>query len=558
MTPILNNSMTAPETNKNRYFSYLALVVILLLGSYVRATNLSWGVPELHPFMGRYMEFLYPDEPNLVQQIRGMLANPLDNAPFIYPPLQAQIGAAFAWALGLTTTSSLYLLARWISVVASAMTIAATYFIGRFWSVRIAIIASAFLAVTMTSVREAHWANPESLAALLITLALFVMYRFCAEESTVLVLVMSIILALAICAKYQGVFFLHLPAIAVGTLWFDREWPHRKSFYKLAVCYGVILAIVGILLVPYIISNKETFEASFSYLRGWITSSNGLYGTFPNPVQQPHYTSLILPVALGFPIYILALGGIITSLLIRHKPALLLLFGILPYWIALELLHYRPIRFSVSLLPGMCIFAAIVIDRALCSQKRFLRIVGSLALVATLIYSLAYSFAFTNALNPESDVRLSIENWIQQTHPNRERISMLAHNLSSNSVGFIKYTTIEHFNGESYDFSQQQPDIIVVPKVFLEVLQQCLDLGRKGYVYSDADWWPIQKPTLETLDLAEDLIEQRTYKIARAFKNEAEFGGHKFRDDVLKFDYFWVSNLEILVFQRQESQLKKL
>src|SRR5215467_7485747 len=143
MTPILNNSMTAPETSKNRYVSYLALVVILLLGSYARATNLSWGVPELHPFMGRYMEFLYPDEPNLVQQIRGMLANPLDNAPFTYPPLQAQIGMALAWVLDMTTTSSLYLLARWISVAAAVATIVTTYFIGRYWSDRIAILASA-------------------------------------------------------------------------------------------------------------------------------------------------------------------------------------------------------------------------------------------------------------------------------------------------------------------------------------------------------------------------------------------------------------------------------
>jgi hypothetical protein len=132
---------------------------------------------------------------------------------------------------------------------------------------------------------------------------------------------------------------------------------------------------------------------------------------------------------------------------------------------------------------------------------------------------------------------------------------MLAHNLSSNSLGFIKFTTIEHFNGESYDFSEQQPDMIVVPKVFLEVLRQCLDLQRRGYVYTDADWWPIEKPTAETLDLAEDLMEQRTYKIARVFKNEAEFGGHKFRDDVLKFDYFWVTNLELLVFHKRRTEL---
>jgi len=505
----------------------------------------------MHHFMGS----LYPDEPNLVQQIRGMLANPLDNAPFTYPPLQAQIGMALAWVLGISTTSSLYFVARWISVAASVATIVTTYCIGRYWSNRIAIIASAFLAVTMTSVREAHWANPESLAALLITVALFLMYKKYSEVSTARAVVMSVVIALAICAKYHGVFFLHLPAIALGTFWFGRHPFPGKSFYKLAACYGVILVVVGILLVPYVINNKESFESSSNYLREWISSSNGLYGTFPKAVEQPHYATLILPVALGYPIYVLALGGIIMSLLSRHKPALLLLFGIFPYWIALELLHYRPIRFSVSLLPALCIFAALVIDRALSSEKRSLCIVGKLLFAATLIYSFGYSFAFINAFNPEKDVRLSFENWIQETHPNREQISMLAHNLSSNSLGFIRFTTIEHFNGESYDFSERQPETIVVPKVFLEVLRQCLDLRRRGYVYTDADWWPIQRPTPETLDLAENLMEERTYEIARVFKNEAEFGGHKFRDDVLKFDYFWVTNLELLVFHKRRTEL---
>ena len=543
--------MTSPQNSKSRYISYLSLVVVVSLGLYCRATNLSWGIPDLHHFMAS----LYPDEPNLVQQIRGMLANPLDNAPFTYPPLQAQIGMALAWVLGMTTTSSLYLVARWISVAASVATIVTTYFIGRYWSDRIAIIASAFLAVTMTSVREAHWANPESLSALLITLALFLTFKKDGEVSTARAVVMSVVLALAICAKYHGVFFLHLPAIALSTFLFGKYSLHGKSFYKLASCYGVILAVVGILLVPYVINNKESFELSSNYLREWISSSNGLYGTFPKAVDQPHYATMILPVALGYPIYVLALGGIIMSLLSRHKPALLLLFGIFPYWIALELIHYRPIRFSVSLLPALCIFAALVIDRALSSEKRSLCIVGKLLFAATLIYSFGYSFAFINAFNPEKDVRLSFENWIQETHPNREQISMLAHNLSSNSLGFIRFTTIEHFNGESYDFSERQPETIVVPKVFLEVLRQCLDLRRRGYVYTDADWWPIQRPTPETLDLAENLMEERTYEIARVFKNEAEFGGHKFRDDVLKFDYFWVTNLELLVFHKRRTEL---
>ncbi len=532
--------------------SYLLLAGILLLGFLPRMANLSWGVPELHRFMGRYMGYLYPDEPNLVQQIRGILSDPLNNAPFIYPPLHAQIGALVAWPLGLTKTSSLFLVARSISIAASILTILCVYLIGRFWNERTGLVAAAFLAVAMTSAREAHWANPESLSAFLIALAVLCLYTARTKHSTRSLFLLSVSIGFAICSKYNGIFFLHLPFLVISEACFNNPAGRRNQLYKLAASYATIAVLVLILLVPYIIYNRESFVSSSNYTSGYLSSSNGLYGAFPKPVVRPHYTMDILPVAMGLPLYVLALGGIALSVLSRQKHALFLLIAILPCWIVLETLHYRPIRFSVCLLPLLCLFAAIVIERLLSSPKQHVIVTGRLILIAVLAYSLLYSFAFVNAFTVKKDVRWSVERWIQSTNPDRAGVAMLAHNLTTNSIGIVKYTAIDRFNGESYDLSRE-PNAIIVPRVFLESLKQCLELQERGYSYSDFDWWPVTAPTPETLSLAQDLLQQKTYGISHVFKNQAEFAGIKFNDDILKFDYLWVTNLEILVFQRRYS-----
>jgi hypothetical protein len=527
------------------------LALILSAGLYLRIANLSWGIPERHPFMGRFMEPLYPDEPNLVQQIRSMMSNPLSNAPFTYPPLDAQIAAFFAWMLRLTKASGLFLVARWISVIASVLTIGVTYLVGRFQSEQTGLIASAFLAFTMAAAREAHWANPESLCGLLIMLGLLFFCQSAQEFSIRNLSAAAICMGLAICAKYYGALFLHLPLVVIAVAGFRKHRSDTSFIYKVGLFYGIVLSVLLVMLVPYIAANKESFDATASYISGWLNRANGLYGTFPQPAAQPHYTPTILPIALGYPVYVFAIGGIVLSVVTRSRFGLLLLLGIVPFWAALEASHYRPIRFAVSLLPALCIFAAVVIDRTLSSRARLVRIGGGVVLGATLIYGFAYTLAFVNAFNEKKDVRFAIEDWIQRRNPGRTGIAMLAHNLTTDSIGFIKYTTIEHFNGQSFDLSAWQPAAIVVPRVFLEALKQCLELEAEGYVYSDADWWPIHRPTPETLALVRDLMQQRTYRMTRVFKNNAEFAGLKFKDDTLKFDYFWVTNLEVLLFERR-------
>jgi len=126
--PGFRNSLEAVRTGlRQRKIAYSVLTGILLLALYPRILNISWAIPEYHWFMGGYMNGLYPDEPNLVQPIKDMRSDALSNTPFIYPPLQAQIGVLLSWILSITATSKLFLLARMISVIASVLMVLCVY-----------------------------------------------------------------------------------------------------------------------------------------------------------------------------------------------------------------------------------------------------------------------------------------------------------------------------------------------------------------------------------------------------------------------------------------------
>jgi 4-amino-4-deoxy-L-arabinose transferase-like glycosyltransferase len=187
------------------------LFVVLGLAVFLRSAYLDWGIPGAYridtvPVLG-----FHPDEPILINQIRELLEGPRHFSVFTYPPLQAQITAVLAKISGTHSTTGLYLLARWISVVASLLTVWFAWLIGSLWNRSMGLTAAVFMAFTMEACHQAHWANPESLC----TLGIVAGTWFCLRgPGTRNLLWAGLCIGLSICAKYFGILFLHLPLIA--------------------------------------------------------------------------------------------------------------------------------------------------------------------------------------------------------------------------------------------------------------------------------------------------------------------------------------------------------
>jgi hypothetical protein len=63
MTPLQEPGIPSAFGSTLRpWLNISALFVALILGFCLRSWNISWGIPGIHPCLGRYMEALHPDE----------------------------------------------------------------------------------------------------------------------------------------------------------------------------------------------------------------------------------------------------------------------------------------------------------------------------------------------------------------------------------------------------------------------------------------------------------------------------------------------------------------
>lgn len=520
----------------------VGLSVVLGLALFLRSAYLVWGIPGAYridtiPSLG-----FHPDEPVLMNQIRELLEDPRQFSVFTYPPLQAQFTAVLAKISGTHTTIGLYLLARWISVLASLLTVWFAWLIGSLWGRFMGLTAAAFMAFTMEACHQAHWANPESLCTLGIVAGAWFCLRGPGMRNLFLA---SLCIGLSICAKYFGILFLHLPLAAaycrgdsIRTI--IREWRRYLLFYIM------IVGVVAVDLGYYLWSRFDRFAEFFQTNSLWA-HGRGLFGIHPAPVLPPSYTFSVLPFDLGLPIYGLAILGLLLTI-VRNRQYLVLLLIPLPFWIFLETLNYKPPRFSLHLLPFLVLLAAIP---ATLLWRRGRPPGKSLAAAICLLvagYSFAYSFSFIRCLDKNRDPRVRMERWVRSVGD--QPVAILGFDEIHGRYGLCRYRHSIGLSGIPLGKSPYR--YLVVPDIIHEVLEQWSRLDAEGYRYTKDDWWPMQPPAPELLGLIRDLQRDGLFRRVLVFENKPELWGIRMEVVRIPFSYFWISNLSLEVLEKAE------
>ena len=184
------------------------------------------------------------------------------------------------------------------------------------------------------------------------------------------------------------------------------------------------------------------------------------------------------------------------------------------------------------------------------ANLKYARALAGSALVLTLLYSATYTYAFIHVLAVERDPRFVITRWMEENAVDEETVAVLGHDITTNSLGFIRYDGMDRLSGRAYS-KPGYPRFIFLPSGSSEILDQYLELTANGYTYSQEDWWPIAPPSEETIRLFENLSEKDNYEIVRVFRNKPQFNGIQFDTERLKFDTFRITDLEILVYERK-------
>jgi hypothetical protein len=536
------------------------LLLVIIAGFWLRTMNIRWGIPDTHPYLGRTMDALHPDESVLVQQATELQEKGIFHITSLrYPPVHAQLTAILGKLSGTQNNAMRFLLARGISVAAGLASLLLIYLLGLRWNRRTALIAVAFLSVSMVAVREAHWANPEPLSAFWVLLACLILFYLEKNSSPLLFIMLGASLALGVASKYFAALLLHLPILAAfiamqekdsgragwRSVW-QRLWLYAGRITLSYISFGVVIFFT---LGIYVIKDPGILVQAYQSHAPWA-AHNGLYGIFPKPVSVPTYIGSILPIALGIPLFAAAIIGILLSIFRRQRAGLVMIGCMLPFWLFLESIQYHPLRFCLSLAPVFCLMAAIAFDFGMSRRSRLISGLVGAVLIASVIYSGICGYSFINAMTPKNDTRLLSANWLEAHEADKARIALLGVDMKSNSMGFVKYDGLDRVSGEAYPNLSDIPEFVVVLENVGHIFRQREKLTRSGYQYSAEDWYPMVSPSAEALSFFSGLADESEYRRVQEFSANPHWGRMKFNCKALKFDLA-LTNLDITIYQRR-------
>lgn len=287
-------------------------------------------------------------------------------------------------------------LARGVSVAAAVLTVWLVFALGRRqFDEPTALLAAAFVAVTMGLVTMAHYATVESLLILLVVSALGAIERVAVTGGRWSYVGAGALAGLAVSTKYTAV-LLAVPFLAAHV----RQWGWRRAAGRDALGRLVpgLAAIPAAFLTgtPYAVLSWSRFGQE-AIVFNWLTGAPG--GSLMAGGRSYEAYAVHLVNALGWPLFLLCLAGLAAAAggvrrkgAAGNRAALVHLIWVLAFYGVYGLSPHNALRFILPVVPSLVLLAAhwsVTVRRELRPGAPRLTWTAGVALV--LAYSLAYS-----------------------------------------------------------------------------------------------------------------------------------------------------------------------
>jgi hypothetical protein len=399
----------------------------------------SYGLPDLY----------HPDEPRIVERAvrfhQGDLNPRFFNWPSLYMYVLAGVyGIVFggsphgvAGAFG-RDPSLFYLVGRLVTALFGAATLVILGLTGRRAYGRVVgILAAGFMAVNLLHVRDSHWVTTDVPLTCLVTLATYYALRYWADGRLASAGAAGLVTGLAASMKYPGgLAFLALVAAhaarrAEQPLW--RRVAGRDT-----------LAAAGLAAGGFVLGTPFALLTPVTFARGVLDELREVHTVqFGNEADAPGYLfhlAYSLPEAMGWPLYLLAVAGLVWALAVRGaREAVLLAFAV-PYLLVIITWSSRFERYVIPLLPTLVLFAAAGLvrgvgwlaargSRAAGSRPRMAAVM--IATVAALLIAPALGRVLAyHRLLAQPDTRALGASWIERQVPPSTRIALEPYSLA--------------------------------------------------------------------------------------------------------------------------------
>jgi hypothetical protein len=411
----------------------------LVAGLALRAWSASYGLPDLY----------HPDEPRIVERAvrfhHGDLNPRFFNWPSLYMYMLAGVyGVAFvrspdgvAGAFG-RDPSLFYLVGRLVTALLGAATLVILGLTGRrAYGRTVGILAVGFLAVDLLHVRDSHWVTTDVPLTFLVTLATYYALRYWADGRLASAGAAGLVTGLAASMKYPG--GLAFLALVVAHAARRAERPLWRRVAGRDTLAAASLAAGGFVLgTPFALLTPVAFA------RGVLDELREVHTVqFGNEADAPGYLfhlAYSLPEAMGWPLYCLALAGLVWALAVRGaREAVLLAFAV-PYLLVIITWSSRFERYVIPLLPTFLLLAAVAVVRGIGWLAARGPLGGGLgpritaaavATVAALLIAPALGRVVAyHRLLAQPDTRALGASWIERQVPPSTRIALEPYSLT--------------------------------------------------------------------------------------------------------------------------------
>jgi dolichyl-phosphate-mannose-protein mannosyltransferase len=361
------------------------------------------------------------------------------NWPSLYMYLLSGVYGLFFGLRGVVESFSrdptpFYLIGRTLTALMGTATILVVYALGaRLYGVSVGVVASLFLTVNLLHIRDSHYITTDVPLTFLLAVAVLFAVRYWREGRIRDALWSGLFAGLAASMKYPGGMAL-LPLV-LGHLLRDRPagpaWRDARSLVSPPLLGAGLLALVGFLVgTPYAVLTPVAF------VRGVLSELREVHTVqFGNEADMNAYLFHLLhsfPEGMGWPLFLLALGGLVIALWRHGRPELILLAFPVPYFLLIGTWSSRFERYTLPLLPFLTLLAA----AGLVTAAQVVRARGGLRLarwspgpgpglalaVALLVAPEVVRIVQWHLLIARPDTRAVAGQWIEREIPNGARI----------------------------------------------------------------------------------------------------------------------------------------
>ena len=392
---------------------WLALAAVVLLGGFLRLWGIDFGLPNI---------YCRPDETTLVHRALSIASGDLNPHFFNYPSLQFYLlaivyGVYFAvgYMAGLFSSvadferlyffdpSSFFLLGRLLTALMGTACIAVVYGIGRqLQNSRTGLLAAFFIACSFLHVRDSHFLTVDIPGLLQALLSIFFALRFARFHSTGPLVAAGIFLGLAASTKYN------LGLLAPSIIWLLLVNSPKSIEYKHLLLLGGAAIISFLGASPYIALDFSTFWRDLSFERAHFSAGHGV----DLGVGWVYHACFSLPLALGWPLFVFALLGLVGWVWRGGNMARALLVGFLCYYGIAGSGKLVFMRYVLPVIPLLCLAAAALLEQF---ARRFLpRGIVWLAACSLVVPTAHASWQHSRIL-AQTDTRVLAAEWVE-TH----------------------------------------------------------------------------------------------------------------------------------------------